>query len=89
VHGDRRITDRQQRSELAAIQAVNARRLLTERGDLAVIRFVDAPWVPPYFFRGQPGGWTIDLAATSHVIGFDRSNRWYVRDPNTEFAFGL
>lgn len=87
--GARRITDGQQRSELAEIQAVYAGRILTERGDLAVIRFSDARRVPPYFFRRQPAGWTIDLAATSRVIGFDRSNQWYVRDPNSEFAFGL
>ena len=87
--GARPMTGQQQRRERAEIQAVYARRVVTERGDLGVIRFADAPRVPPYFFRRGPAGWTIDLAAASRTIGFDRSDRWYVRDPNSEFAFGF
>jgi hypothetical protein len=39
--------------------------------------------------RRDDAGWTIDLASTARIIGFDRMNRWFVRDRNTEFAFGL
>jgi hypothetical protein len=85
----RTISDAQQRAELAAIQAVYSQRVVRENGDLAVVSFPDSPSVPPYFFRRTPEGWTIDLAAASRVIGFDPSNRWYIRDKTSEFSFGL
>lgn len=85
----RRITEAQQRNELTEIQAVYSRRTIMEAGDLAVMRFSGSTRVPPYFFRKRATGWTIDLSATSRVIGFDQSNQWYVRDPRNEFAFGL
>lgn len=83
------VTPAQQRNELAAIRAVESSRTMTVDGSLAVIRFPASREVPPYFLRREADGWTIDLAAAARIIGFDQLNRWYVRDPKSEFAFGL
>jgi hypothetical protein len=85
----RPITDAQQAAELGEIDAVYASRVVREQGTLAVVTFPGSTRVPPYFFRRGDAGWTIDLASTARIIGFDRMNRWFVRDRNTEFAFGL
>jgi hypothetical protein len=85
----RPVSDAQQRAEFAAIQRVQDGRLVREEGIRAVISFPASRQVPPYFFRRESGGWTIDLATASRVIGFDQSNEWYVRNPDNEFAFGL
>jgi hypothetical protein len=34
-----------------------------ERGDLALLYFIDDPFVSPHFFRRTPEGWQIDIAA--------------------------
>jgi hypothetical protein len=85
----RPVTVAQQRNELAAIEAVYATRTVREQGGLAVISFRNAPLVPPYLLRREGTGWTIDLASAGRAFGFDHLNRWFVRDKNTEYAFGL
>jgi hypothetical protein len=85
----RRITEQQRTNELAAIRAVYPTRVVVEQGALAVIKFPGSTLVPPYFFRHEPGGWTIDLAVANGIIGFDQLNRWYVRNARSEFAFGF
>ena len=85
----RRVTDAQQRAELSAIESVYARREVRENGALAVVTFPASQQVPPYFFRQGDTGWTIDLAAAARIIGFDRANRWYLRDKSSEFAFAF
>jgi uncharacterized protein len=83
------LTDAQQRNELAEIRAVLDRRTVVEDGDLALLSFPGSRRVPPYFFRKRGAGWMIDLSAMQRVIGFDQVNQWYVRDPHSEFSFGL
>jgi len=85
----RRVTDGQQRAELAEIEAVYATRAIRDNGSLAVVTFPGSTRVPPYFLRRSGAGWTIDLAATARIIGFDRNNQWYVRQKDNEFAFGF
>ena len=82
----RLVTTAQQTNELAEIRAMYARRIVRENGNLAVIRFPESTRVPPYFFRKQDTGWTIDLAVMMRVIGFDTLNQWYLRDEKSEFS---
>jgi hypothetical protein len=85
----RRVTDGQQRAELAEIEAAYATRAIRDNGSLAVVTFPGSTRVPPYFLRRSGAGWTMDLAATARIIGFDRNNRWYVRQKDNEFAFAF
>jgi hypothetical protein len=85
----RKVTDAQQRAELSAIQVVYATRTIRENGALAVVLFPGSAQVPPYFFRQGTSGWTIDLAIAGRIIGFDRQNRWYVREKASEFSFAF
>jgi hypothetical protein len=85
----RRVTDAQQRNELAALEAVYPRRSVRQNGQLAVVSFPDSRQVPPYFFRRDPQGWTIDLSSAARILGFDHLNRWFVREKDSEFAFGF
>ena len=87
---DRRITRSMQRSELAVLEAAApSRRVRDDGASRAVVCFPGHPEAPPYFLRRSAEGWTIDLMVMSRVIAFDRANRWAVRDPNSQFAFGL
>lgn len=79
-------TDAQQASELREIEAVYSSRVTRESGDLAVLLFPGSKRVPPYFFRREGAGWTIDLSVMRRVIGFDNRNQWYVRDRNSEYG---
>jgi hypothetical protein len=85
----RRVTDAQQKAELSAIQSVYVTRTVRENGALAVVLFPGSAQVPPYFFRQGTAGWTIDLAIAGRIIGFDRENRWYVREKTSEFSFAF
>jgi hypothetical protein len=86
----RRVTDAQQRAELAALEAAwPSQHVRSDGRSLAIVCFPGRAESPPYFMRRNESGWVIDLSVMARIVGFDPSNRWFIRAPGSEYAFGL
>lgn len=84
------VTDAQQENELRGLYESFPRAAVLKRGDLAVVRFpASERQSPPYFLRRGEGGWMLDFASMSRLIGFNHRNEWFFRDLSHEFMFAF
>ncbi len=84
------VTDAQQDNELRGLQAALSRAEVVEEGARAVIRFAVADRQnSPYLLQRQSGGWQLEFAAMSRLIGFNHKNQWFFRSRNHRFMFAF
>ncbi|MEZ4484813.1 MAG: hypothetical protein R2864_09495 [Syntrophotaleaceae bacterium] len=84
------VTDAQQDNELRELRQVVERGRVVAAEDLAVVRFpIDWRRNSPYLLRRGEGGWMLDFAAMSRLIGFNHRNQWFFRNTEHEFMFAF
>jgi len=84
------VTDGQQAQELRTLSAALERAEERIEGDFAVVRFSpDERQSPPYLFRRGEGGWQLDFAAMSRLVGFNHLNQWFFRERNHPWMFAF
>ncbi len=84
------VTDAQQDNELRGLQNALSRAEVLEEGALAVIRFpAEDRQASPYLLRRDDGGWRLDFAAMSRLVGFNHKNQWFFRSRDHNFMFAF
>jgi uncharacterized protein len=84
------VTDGQQAQELRTLSAAlpGAEARITD--SMAVVRFPPGErQSPPYLLRRGEGGWQLDFAAMSRLVGFNHLNQWYFRDLSHPWMFAF
>jgi hypothetical protein len=84
------VTDAQQDNELRELQRVIEQGRVLVVGELAVMRFpIGQRRNSPYLLRHGDGGWMLDFAAMSRLLGFNHRNQWFFRSTDHEFMFAF
>ncbi len=84
------VTDAQQSNELRGLQRALLRAEVFEEETRAVIRFaIGDRQSAPYLLRRDGGGWRLDFAVMSRLIGFNHKNQWFFRSRDHDFMFAF